>query len=330
MLDLQPQLAKAVDVVPHGPDWRHEFKLDGWRAMVHRTAEGVSLYGGRNGSDYSGQLPYLATALEFLPHDTVLDGELVGHEWGQVQGVMTGGYPHSPSVHDPALTFVIFDMLRMGGRDMTQMSYLDRHTVLEVFDADHVEVAVAQMCMTQRDANTLLEDALRAGYEGLVSKNIRSRYSSGRSGEWVKIKPQQTAEAKIVGFKPGKAGGKFAGKCGAFELEMLDSGAKTTCKCGTDERHQDATDAPELWLGKVIEILHHGIGKDGVPRHPQFHRLRSDRVPNPAKRTVSAQPMRARNGKGSGRNYRAMKDEKLRAPVSTSSRPAMGTHSPAP
>jgi hypothetical protein len=63
---------------------------------------------------------------------------------------------------------------------------------------------------------------------------------------------------------------------GAFEIALLDSGARTTIKCGTDARHIEATEHPERWLGAILEVRHHGISKDGIPRHPQFSRRRTD------------------------------------------------------
>jgi hypothetical protein len=118
--------------------------------------------------------------------------------------------------------------------------------------------------------------------------------------------------AKIVGFKPGKKGTSLEGKCGAFKLEMLPTGAKTTVKCGTDDRHADATDHPENWLGKIIEIKHHGIAANGVPRHPQFLRLREDRTESAREvqmREASAPPKVT--GAGRMRNYGAMLQPKL-------------------
>jgi len=122
----------------------------------------------------------------------------------------------------------------------------------------------------------------------------------------VKVKPQVTAEAKVIGFKPGK--GSLAGMVGAFEVEMLDTGARTTVKCGTNERHRDVTANPERWLNVVIEVKHHGLGATGVPRHPQFLRRRDDRdAEAPVQRTVKEVRMSA----PSPRNYGAMKDDKL-------------------
>jgi bifunctional non-homologous end joining protein LigD len=203
----------------------------------------------------------------------VLDGELVSPgNWGMVQSIMTTQRSHDPSPASPALRLYVFDLLRLGGTDLRQMPWTDRRRLVEALPAGEY-LRVAPLLPATPHA---LDLALELGFEGLVLKAVGSRYVSGsRSPSWVKVKPQLTAEAHVVGFKPGKIGGAYEGMVGAFEIE-LESGVRTTVKCGTDERHREATEHPVRWLGAVIEIRHHGISKTGVPRHPQFARRRTD------------------------------------------------------
>src|SRR5205807_7556814 len=72
-----PQLAAPTAQVPDGPGWIHEVKFDGYRLLAFRSAEGVRLRS-RNGLDWTGLLPDLATALlERLPPQSLVDGEIV-------------------------------------------------------------------------------------------------------------------------------------------------------------------------------------------------------------------------------------------------------------
>ena len=65
---LRPMLCGTADVVPTDPKWVLEGKLDGWRSVCHREQDRVRACGGRNGSNYSGQLPYVEAALlDLLP-----------------------------------------------------------------------------------------------------------------------------------------------------------------------------------------------------------------------------------------------------------------------
>ena len=166
---------------------------------------------------------------------------------------------------------------------------------------------------------------LELGLEGSVCKRRDSRYVSGGRGQsWVKIKPQETCEAKIVGFKDGT--GSNAGMVGAFKIE-LETGAETTCKVLTNQLRAAVTENPQSFLGRTIEVKHHGVQATGKVRHPQFLRFRDDKDNlTPRERQVaaaliaSAEAPRTRErqvrqmtrpAQRRMRNYQAMGDAKL-------------------
>jgi bifunctional non-homologous end joining protein LigD len=66
----------AVAQVPAGPEWEYELKFDGYRAIGFKTHNRVHL-ASRNGKDFSERFPELVHALEPLPDETVIDGEIV-------------------------------------------------------------------------------------------------------------------------------------------------------------------------------------------------------------------------------------------------------------
>ena len=80
---IQPMACLAVERLPLGPEWEYELKFDGYRAIGFKTSNRVHLMS-RNGKDFSRRFPMLAGALEVLPDDTVIDGEVVAmDETGQ-------------------------------------------------------------------------------------------------------------------------------------------------------------------------------------------------------------------------------------------------------
>jgi ATP-dependent DNA ligase len=307
---LQPMLCDVADDVPVGDDWIIERKLDGWRALVHRTEHRVKLYGGRNASDYTGKLPYIEGVVARLPHDSVLDGEIVAPAgWGSVQGEMRRNGPHEPSSTSPPLLYVVFDVIRIQGQDVRSLTWTERRALLDAAKFRGPLVFTSEAVEADPRVHQLWLDE---GFEGSVAKRIDSRYRSGqRSPSWVKIKPQTTAEAKVVGFKPGTPGSEFDGTLGALEFELLDNGAQSRCS-GMDRALRDEIWANQAdWLDATIEIKHHGIGDSGKPRHPQFLRRREDRDPAPAPAPAPRAP-RANSAPGNRpRNYKAMKPEKL-------------------
>jgi ATP-dependent DNA ligase len=305
---LRPMLCKPGDGVPTGPEWVAEAKWDGWRIIIHvHDADRVQVFAGRNGNEYTGQLPYLQEAAgAMFPPDSVIDGELVGLAWGDAQSAMTLGEP----VKGKPVKLVLFDVLRLAGHDLRSLEWLDRRSMLEQVFERHTS-DVVQLNPVSNCSPEVHEAHLKAGFEGTVFKRKDSRYVNSRSPAWVKLKPKQSDEARITGFKPGKTGTRWEGKVGAFEIEMLDSGARTTVKCGTDARHEEAHSNPERWLNVVIEITHLGLGATGVPRSPNFSRRRDDRTaPKTSTKRSTKQEVR-RMAPAVRRNYAAMADAKL-------------------
>lgn len=310
---LRPMLCDEADEVPTGDEWVVEPKIDGWRVILHRTATGVKVYGGRNASDYTGKLPYLEGVVSRLPEDTVIDGELVAREGGSggVQSIMFANGPHEPSAASPPLTMVAFDAIRVQGVDIRRLEWHERRAMLEAAKF------VGPLVFTSKPvpASCAAHDQFLAdGYEGSVAKKVTGRYSSGsRSPVFVKIKPQSTCDAEVVGFKDGT--GSRAGGVGAFEIKM-DSGARTRVGSGfTDELLADINANRDEWLGATIEIAHHGLGKTGKPRHPVFLRRRDD-LPAPAPRPKRKPRSRGGDGpSGRPRNYKQMLDENLLAAI---------------
>src|SRR5260370_19481878 len=88
---IEPMLCLAVEKLPEGPAWQYEVKLDGYRAIGVRTKVGVELWS-RNKKDFSRRFPNVARALEGLPVETVLDGEIVA--------VNCGGQPSFSSLQN--------------------------------------------------------------------------------------------------------------------------------------------------------------------------------------------------------------------------------------
>lgn len=272
---LKPMLCGSADAVPSEGDWQIEPKLDGWRYVTWNTGRGVLSYGGRDGSDYSRKVPQLDDFMRLLPVDSALDGELIdpARGWNGVQSAMTDSH-----MVGNELVYVAFDVLRLGGIDARAQPLRERRLLLQEIMEKYLPNEWVTYTPIINEMPDPLQWALDSGFEGVVCKQDFSPYQSGmRSPFWRKVKPQSTDEAIVVGFKPGK--GSFEGLIGAIEFEMCDApNVRSRCS-GMDMRtRKHMTEHPDEWIGKIIEIKHHGRGESGKPRHPQFHRRRDDRT----------------------------------------------------
>ena len=111
--------------IPHGDGWAFELKWDGFRAIVS-TEDGLRVRS-RRGWNMSERVPELAA----LPKELVLDGEIVA--------LNDRGAPCWPRLCERVLhdnrsipvTFVVFDVLRVDGHDVTRNPWSDRRALLE-------------------------------------------------------------------------------------------------------------------------------------------------------------------------------------------------------
>lgn len=257
---------------PSGEGWFIEPKLDGWRFLFHTTEDGVRSYAGRNGSDRTGQPPRIEEALAYLPPDTILDAELVvlGESSPKVSTVLA--HPERGILHA-----VVFDILRINGNDVTRFPWFERRSLLDSAAAgfDGIEVTMSTAVAASEDGYEQHCEWLDRGYEGSVAKHRDSLYAPGqRSSHWIKFKPQETIDAVIVGLVPGE--GKLTGFTGAFEVELLTTGERTTTQTHNDAQRLEVLEHPEWFIGKKVELRHHGELESGKVRHPVFSRMRPD------------------------------------------------------
>lgn len=297
----KPMLCEPAEAMPTSPaGWVLEPKYDGWRAITVIEPTGVTVYGGRNGNKYTGQVPYIEDALrEQLPANTVLDGELIHPSgWGGVQSAMTtrGGLP--------GVTFVAFDVLQVNGNDVCGLAWENRRSILEMIEwPEHTYLTPTGAANEQTHVRML-----DLGMEGTVIKLRDSRYTPGqRSKCWRKLKAIATEDCVIVGFEDGENG--RSGEVGAIVVR-LPSGVETTASGMTDKVRADMLANPDTYLNQMVEIAHNGVLDSGKLRHPRFKRMRGDRTPvtPPATPKPTATP---RTSRPRMRNYKAMGDSKL-------------------
>lgn len=332
---LKVMLCDTADVVPEGDEWVLERKQDGWRAIFHRDADGVKLYGGRNASDYTGKLPYLEAMFHRLPEGTAIDGELIGSHGDNsvVQSVMFSNGEHdiATSPIDP-LRFVAFDITLCAGQDVRALPWEKRRELLEQAGFKGPLVLTSEVLESTK---RIYEALLDQGAEGAVCKRTNSKYAVGRSASWVKVKPTLTVDAEVIGFEKGTVNSEFDGTLGALKVRILDqqpgaavSGVEAKVGTGFDRATRDkiwATRQQDVgsWLGKIIEIRCQSIGASGKPRFPRFERVRDDLMPagtttagqpigNKPKPKAPRTPRAASSSSGAKpRNYGAMGDAKL-------------------
>jgi len=338
MLLPEPMFAKAARRLPTGGSWWMEAKYDGIRVLAG-VLDRVGLWT-RSGNSIS-QVPYIAQAIrELFPTGTILDGEIVDlrsrRQWNRTQSILSktrGGYQHRPTAKDPPLTYVIFDVLQAGERDVRRLPLSERRALLEemcagINDRDDLPLMLIH---THTPSDVALEAILDLGFEGVVCKREDSAYLCGdRGGAWVKIKPKETVDAEFTGVYEPKPGSRYApirnwkpepwavgGIC--FRLRHEDGRVYEGRAAGmADPLRAELWEHPEKYLGWTVELAHWGVQDSGALRFPQVVRLRHplDKAPAPVEAgATQPAPVRksapARSEKAWMRNYPAMGADNL-------------------
>jgi bifunctional non-homologous end joining protein LigD len=291
----KPMLA-STGTVEEGYDWAFEMKWDGYRGIAVCNGEDVRLVS-RNGLDMTATYPDVTKALADLDlSDTILDGELVAF-----------GPNGAPSFHalqnsEGPVSYLVFDVLRLDGTDVTDAPYSARRHAVEELDLNNGVVRVPPAfdgALTEA-----VEASRELGLEGVVAKRTDSPYRVGkRSAAWVKLKHLKAQEAVIVGWRPGS--GNRSGTIGSLLLAVPDGdGWRYVGRVGSgfsdkalkdvqqrlaplarktppvDVVRADAKDAHWVRPALVGEVTYSEETPDGRLRHPVWKGLRPDKSPD--------------------------------------------------
>jgi bifunctional non-homologous end joining protein LigD len=181
---IPPCLPSPAERPPAGAGWVHEIKHDGFRLMVRRDSAGVWLLT-RRGNDWTQRYPLIAATVEALRvRSCLIDGEAVA--WGD------DGLPAFDRLRyrraDASVFLLAFDLLELDGRDLRREPLEVRKATLASVLRKAPEGLQLNEHLEHEDGELVFRHACKMGLEGIVSKRLGSRYRSGRSPDWLKMK----------------------------------------------------------------------------------------------------------------------------------------------
>ncbi|GGI81727.1 DNA ligase D [Legionella impletisoli] len=295
-----PQLATRVDTPPAGNQWLHEVKHDGYRIIAFKDHNQVRLLS-RNKKDWTKSFQNIAHAiLRLSPKRLILDGELVvldENNQSSFQLLQNAIKDHA----DANFIYYAFDLLFYKDWDTQSFSLLQRKEWVATL------LANAKPCLRYSDhvfgqGELVYQTSCDFALEGIISKKIDSRYYSGRSKTWLKVKCIQRQEFIIGGYTPPEGRRKgfgslllgfyddenqliYSGKVGTgFTNAILNSLTKQlqsikTSTCPFQSTLPDRDNAQWVKPKLIAEVEFSEWTKDGKLRHPTFKGLREDKDP---------------------------------------------------
>ena len=305
---VEAQLATLVSDAPHGDEWIHEIKYDGYRALCH-VQKGKAYLITRNGKDWTARFQPVARAAEAAlgSRDAVLDGEVVVLEPG---GVSSFQALQNALGEDRGgdLVYYVFDLLYLDGHDVRKAPLLARKEALSsLLGGVDPEGPVRLSDHVQGRGAEFFQQACGFGLEGMISKRADLPYHGGRSKDWVKVKCLKRQEFVIAGFTDpeGSRTGFGALLLGVYEKgDLIYAGKVGTGfndrtltdlrrRLGKIERKETPFASPPRELAReaargtahwvkpelVGEVAFTEWTRDGILRHPTFQGLREDKKP---------------------------------------------------
>jgi bifunctional non-homologous end joining protein LigD len=173
---VEPMLLLRTERLPEGPSWMHELKFDGYRALAIKTGGQVQLRS-RNDKDFSTRYAGIVKALQSMPDETVIDGEVVAlDENGKQSFNLLQNYGSAGA----ALHFFIFDVLILKGRDVMDEPLTERRRLLEKHVFPKMSEPIRYSPELEASFKDLVQSVKAQGLEGLVAKRRDSRYEPGQ------------------------------------------------------------------------------------------------------------------------------------------------------
>lgn len=205
-----------------------EYKYDGTRFQFHKVDKECRMYS-RRLEEVTGAVPDVIERLcEATTHDVILDGEVIAVKDGRprpfqfVLRRFRRKHEVEAAIEMVELVPNVFDILYLDGETLIDRPLSERRAVLETVLPEYV--APQWVSDNTETLESIYQDALDAGHEGVMVKTRGASYTPGVRGKnWIKVKPAvDTIDLVVVGAEWGE--GRRAHLFGSFLLACQDEG----------------------------------------------------------------------------------------------------------
>jgi len=268
-----------------------EPKLDGVRVItiVNAANKTATMYS-RNGKileNFGHITSAIEANIELFERSVVLDGEMVSSSF---QALMKQVHRKTDAQTDDA-RLMLFDVLPlsefqagqsiMGQKRRSNLlrsmkPVLDKVGSIDIIPQIEVDLGsyVGELQFKQYN-----KDAIEAGFEGIMIKDLDALYVCKRHASWLKMKPFIEVSLEVTDVEEGT--GKNVGRLGALVCSGQDDGRDIVVNCGSGFSDSDRI---EFWNsrdslpGQIVEVRADAItqNQDGTYslRFPRFLRFR--------------------------------------------------------
>jgi ATP-dependent DNA ligase len=202
-----PMEALLAAELPDGDGWQYEPKWDGFRCLATRNRDEVTLTS-KSGKPLARYFPEVVDLLARLDcGDFLIDGELIIPLGDALSfdALQLRLHPAESRVRrlagETPAQLMLFDILSLGGEDLSARPLADRRKALERFHEKHGGEDLLLSPATE-DRDTAIGWLERSGgaLDGVIAKRLDLPYRFGERA-MVKVKQQRTADCVVGGFR---------------------------------------------------------------------------------------------------------------------------------
>lgn len=199
---------------------------------------------------------------------TPMDGELWAgrSQFGHAQSTTAQTAPDDAAWR--RMRFMVFDLPAAPGNFDQRLPVLQR--TVAALDQSWVQAVEQRKLGNEAELQQWLKQVVKNGGEGLVLHKGSAPYRSGRSDDLLKLKPFDDAEARVIGYKPGR--GQWQGMTGALLVQSPD-GKQFSLGSGLSAELRRSPPPLGSWVTYRYQGLHE---KSGLPRFARFMRVRNE------------------------------------------------------
>lgn len=291
---IKPMKGRKASLPDDMEHWIGSYKYDGARVLIHvgtGTDPGIGTVDVHQDvraytttqNEVSDALPEL-DEIEWPHRDFIIDAEAIGFDTETGEHVpfqrFSERFQREKNVAEKAeeirIEFRAFDLLHLDG-DITHYSYAKRLQELELLLQEYPDM----LAIVMSDPEECYVEALDAGHEGVIARDINASYVFDRDSSMRKKKPvKDTVDLRVRGVVRGT--GNHSDRLGALQLETKDG--EYIGRVGTGFTDEDRFGLWEAYQnggveGEVVELEFEEFMENGDKyglRFPRFLTLRPE------------------------------------------------------
>jgi bifunctional non-homologous end joining protein LigD len=164
------------------PNWLFEPKWDGYRALCYYDEKSARFISLRN-NDLTKRFVELQN-IAVRAHSAIIDGEIVA--------IDDAGLPSFDELRKRrrscSIVFYAFDVIELNGKDVRDLPLYKRKALLKQIVAKGRNNRIRFTEHIVGEGLALFEQLEDRQIEGMVAKKLDSKYESGRTRKWLKVK----------------------------------------------------------------------------------------------------------------------------------------------